>query len=180
MNLVGLDFETANPRNGSICAAGVAVLQDGCVVEKREWLIRPHCSIDWMLPVFTEIHGIGYYDLRQAPEFPEIWPVMRSLVASGDCVVIHNAPFDLRHLNAVLELYQLPGVSFDYVCSLAICRKLFPERPSHSLDAIAKHFNYEFQHHDALEDAIACVSIVSQTGIPENFLKRFEYPTRAE
>lgn len=180
MKLVGLDFETANPGSGSICAAGVALLQDGEIIEKREWLIRPHQTLDWMLPAFTEIHKIGYFDLRHSPEFFEVWPVMKNLIENGDCVVIHNAPFDLRHLRAVMNLYHLPTLSFDYLCSLELCRKLFPEMQSHSLDAMAEFFKLEFQHHDALEDAIACASMVSQTGIRENLIKRFEYRNSTE
>ena len=175
MKLVGLDFETANPRNGSICAAGITIMQNGEIIEKREWLIRPHRTLDWMLPAFTEIHGIGYYDLRRSPEFFEIWPAIKNLIERGECVVIHNAAFDLRHLHAVMDIYHMPPFSFDYICSLAVCRNLFPEMNSHSLDVMAKHFNIEFQHHDALEDAIACATIVSQIGIQLNLIKRFEY-----
>ncbi len=79
MKLVGLNFETANPGRGSICAAGIALLQDGEVVEKREWLIRPHQSVDWMRPAFMEIHKINYFDLRHLSEFYEVWPVMKNL-----------------------------------------------------------------------------------------------------
>lgn len=180
MKLVGLDFETANPSSGSICAAGITFMENGSVREKREWLIRPHHTVDWMLSAFTKIHGIGYFDLRDALEFPEIWTVMKSLIWQGDCVVIHNAPFDLRHLHTVLTLYRLPSFSFDYVCSLAVCRYLFPGMSSHSLDAMAAHFNIEFQHHDALEDAITCAAIIVQTGIPQNFIKQFEYHCKSE
>lgn len=175
MRLIGLDFETANPSSGSICAAGVVCLDNGIITDKREWLIRPHQSVDWMRSAFTRIHGIGYYDLRQSPEFQEVWPAMQKILTSGDCIVIHNAPFDLRHLNAVLKLYQLPTISFDYVCSLAVSRKLFSDMPSHSLDAVAGRFGHSFKHHDALDDAIACATIIAHTGIPENCQKRFEY-----
>ncbi len=175
MKLIGLDFETANPCNGSICAVGAALLDNKVVVDKREWLIRPHSSMDWMLQRFTEIHGIGYYDLRSAPEFFEVWLMLEAFLLQGDMVIIHNAPFDLRHLRAVLQLYELPGIAFDYVCSLELSRKMFPEMASHSLDKMAARFGHSFQHHDALDDAIACAMIVSHTGIPEEFRKRFEY-----
>ena len=180
MKLVGLDFETANPGCGSICAAGVTVLNNGVAEETREWLIRPHRTLDWMLPEFTEIHKIGYFDLRNSPEFFEVWPAVKSLIEGGDYVVIHNAAFDLRHLDAVLNLYHLPSFSFKYVCSLRLCRKMFPQMNLYSLDAMAKHFCIEFQHHDALEDAIACASIAAQTGIPENLIKTFEYQRLTE
>lgn len=77
MRITGLDFETANRCSGSICSIGVAETEDGILTEKREWLIRPHKSMDYMNSHFTAIHGIGYYDLRECPEFPEVWPVLR-------------------------------------------------------------------------------------------------------
>ena len=175
MRLAGLDFETANRASGSICSAGCAVLEDGAVVEKQEWLIRPHRTLDRVIGAFYAVHGISWYDLRGAPEFPAIWPVLRRILTESDMVVAHNAVFDLTHLRSVLELYGLPSAGFDYVCSLAVSRHLLPELGSHSLDAVAAHLGHEFRHHDALEDAIACATIVHRLGIPENFVRRFDY-----
>ncbi len=174
MKLAGLDFETANGKSGSICAAGIAVWEDGRITEKREWLVRPHKSMDYVPEYFSGIHGITYYDLRDVPEFPAIWQVMRNMLESADCVVIHNAPFDLRHLRAALELYALPPITFPYLCSLALTRFRLPDLPSHSLDVVAEHFGISFQHHDALEDAMACVEIAAEIGIENNLIKQFD------
>ena len=173
MKLAGLDFETANGKNGSICAAGCAVLENGVVTERHGWLICPHEGYRWMQPDFTDIHGIHYWDVCKCQELPAVWPEMQRMLLTADCVVIHNAPFDLRHLRSVLELYELTPVEFEYVDSLEISRKLFPEMPSHSLDAMADHFGIVFQHHDALDDAMACASIIAKTGIPDGCLKHF-------
>lgn len=59
MKLAGLDFETANCKSGSICAAGCAVLEDGIVVDRREWLVCPHKGYRWMRSDFTDIHGLS-------------------------------------------------------------------------------------------------------------------------
>ncbi len=95
------------------------------------------------------------------------------MLLSSDCVVIHNAPFDLGHLRSALSLYGLPPVEFDYVDSVVISRKLFPEMPSHTLDAMAERFGIEFRHHNAMEDAAACASIIARTGIPDGYLRHF-------
>jgi len=173
MKLAGLDFETANGKNGSICAAGCAVLDNGILVERGEWLVCPHQGYRWMRPDFTEVHGLSYWDVRDCAEFCSIWPELRRMLLAADCVVIHNAPFDLKHLRNVLSLYELPPVEFDYADSLEISRRLFPEMPSHSLDAVADYFGIVFQHHNALEDAAACAGIVARTGIPEGFTHHF-------
>ena len=175
MKLCGLDFETANNSNGSICSVGVAVVENGVVLECREYLVKPHKSVDYMSKFCRDVHGITYEDLRESPEFSEVWQSVKLLLFSADCVVIHNAPFDLRHLHNVLSLYNLPSVAFDYVCSLKLCRYHFPELPYHSLADMAEKFGITFQHHDALEDAETCAKIASQLEIPENFICRFEY-----
>ena len=175
MILAGLDFETANRKSGSICAAGCALLEDGIVTQGREWLICPHEGYRWMNPGFTRVHGLRYWDVCQCPEFSEIWRELRRMLLWAECVVIHNARFDLGHLRSVLELYELPGLEFDYVDSWLVSRKLFPEMPSHSLDSMAAHFGIAFQHHDALEDARTCASIVAKTGIPDGCVKHFAF-----
>ena len=143
MKLCGLDFETANSCHCSICAVEVALLEDGVVLEHREYLVKPHKSVDDMSKFCRDIHGIFYEDLR--------------------------------HLHNVLSLYNLPSVSFDYICSLQLCRYHFPEAHSHSQNCMADMFGITFQHHDALEDAENCAKIASQLEIPKNFICRFEY-----
>ena len=175
MRIIGLDFETANQSSGSICAAGCIVLEDGVVVEKQEWLIRPHRTVDRMHGACFAAHGISWYDLRDVPEFPAVWPVLRRMLTSGGVVVAHNAAFDLNHLKGALELYGLPSVEFDYACSLRVSRELLPDLENHSLDAVASHIGHKFHHHDALEDAIACATIIGKIGIPENSIRRFDY-----
>ena len=138
MKLAGLDFETANGMSGSICAAGCAILDNGVLTERKEWLVYPHRGYRWMRDDFTDIHGITYWDVCNCQEFDCIWPELRRMLLSADCVVIHNAVFDLRHLRSVLELYGLPPVEFDYTDSVAVSRRIFPEMPSHSLPAMAE------------------------------------------
>ena len=177
MRLAGLDFETANGCTGSICAAGCGILHDGEPGETREWLVRPHPTLDRMDPFCFRVHGISSDDLLNADEFPAIWPELRDMLLSADYVVIHNAPFDLGHLRAVLALYGLPPVRFPYVCSLAASRRALPELASHSLDCVAAYFDIRFRHHNALEDALACAKVLHEIGLTARIpQKEFAYP----
>ena len=72
-------------------------------------------------------------------------------------------------------MLDLASVEFNYVCSLRVSSELLPDLESHSLDAVAAHFGHKFHHHDALEDAIACATIIQHLGIPENSIRRFDY-----
>ncbi len=175
MKLIGLDFETANGKSGSICSVGLALVEDGSVVETRHWLVRPHNTLREMNPFCTAVHGLTWEDVRNEPEFVELWPAMRDFILQGDCVVIHNATFDLRHLRAALALYALPAIQFPYLCSLKTSRKRLPHLSSHKLDVVAQHLGFTFKHHDALEDARTCAQIIAQVGIPEGSQNMFLY-----
>ncbi len=174
--LIGLDFETANFNSGSICSVGIACLNaDGTLAAGMNCLVRPHRSMDWVSWRFFQIHGIGDADLRDAPEFPDIWDEFCALVGCGGCVVIHNAPFDLGQLRSVMKLYGLSSLEFEYVCSLSVSRKCFPELTSHSLSNMADYFGIRFNHHEAFDDARTCAEIVRRTGIPPGALRRFAF-----
>lgn len=173
MRLAGLDFETANFRRGSICAVGCAVIEDSVVHSSREWLVYPHQGYRWVLPEFTAIHGLSHWDIKDAPTFPEVWVELLPMLLSADCVIIHNAPFDLGHLRSVLELYQLPPVSFYYADSVTITRQRIPGLSSYSLNSVAAHFGIDFKHHNALEDALTCAKIIDRIGVPAAAIKQF-------
>ena len=175
MKLLGLDFETANDHAGSICSIGLALVENDAVVDSRTWLIRPHRTLDWMQKSFTEIHGIFHDDLREAPEFPVVWSEMAAFLRRGDCIVIHNANFDLSQLKAVLQLYNLSSITFPYICSLHLSRKHFKQMKSHRLNDMAAYFGYTFHHHNALEDAMTCARIAGQIGIADEPLKTFTH-----
>jgi DNA polymerase III epsilon subunit-like protein len=38
-----------------------------------------------MLPEFTAIHGLACWDVKDSPEFPEIWPELEQMLLSADC-----------------------------------------------------------------------------------------------
>ncbi|MBR0458380.1 MAG: hypothetical protein IJJ26_04015 [Victivallales bacterium] len=176
MLLAGLDFETANSLRGSICQAGIALLEDGVLIRSWECFVRPRPGQCWVSSWNYRVHGIGAEQLRYACEFPQLWPEMAEMLSCADCVVCHNAPFDLSQLRDNLQFYNLPPISFPYMDSVIVSKRLFPELPNHRLDTVANHLHYFFRHHDALEDAAACAYILSQTGLPEDLWRTFRHP----
>jgi DNA polymerase-3 subunit epsilon len=175
MKFCGLAFATANSCLGSICAVGTVLLEEGVVLERQEYLVKPCKSMDYMSEFCQDIHNISYEDLRESPEFFEVWQNVKEMLLSADCVVFYNAPSELQHLDNVLSWYNLPAVSFNYVCSLQLCRYHFPKLLNYNLEDIAEKFDITFQHHDILENAETSVKIASLLKIPENFICRFEY-----
>jgi len=95
MNITSLDFETANPSRMSICAAGLAVFEDGSLTESPYWLVRPPKGHGFFWDRFIEIHGLTHLDVLDAPEFPAIAPELLARLNRSDLVIAHNAGFDL-------------------------------------------------------------------------------------
>jgi len=93
MMFASLDFETANRSRVSICAAGIAIFEDGNLAESLHWLVRPPKGHGWFLPEFTEdFHGLTWFDVQNAPEFPAIAPALLERLTRADIVIAHNAP----------------------------------------------------------------------------------------
>ena len=72
----------------------------------------------------------------------------------------HNAPFDMKVLNAVLEWYELPVPKLPYFCTLNLARHAWPELESHALTSLAQNFGIVYNAHNALDDALTCGKLV--------------------
>ena len=155
MNFTCLDFETANRSRMSICAAGLAVFEDGKLIESPYWLVRPPKGHGWFDEDFIEVHGLTHLDVLDAPEFPGMARELVGRLAGRDFVIAHNAAFDIEHLRAILEHFDLPRPIFDYACTCEISRRVWPELASHGLKALTAHIGYTFNHHHAQADAEA-------------------------
>ena len=155
MKFAALDFETANYTDPSICAAGVAVFEDGRLQESLYWLIRPPKGHGWFREDFTAIHGLTWFDVCDAPEFPAIAPELLLRLTAADLVIAHNAQFDLRKLCGTLEHFGLPCPGFDVLCTYRTAQRVWPELPSHTLGALAEYIGHQFDHHHAQADAEA-------------------------
>ncbi len=89
-----------------------------------------------------EVHGLGDEFLRDKPLFAEIAQEFLDFVEDAK-LVIHNAAFDMKFLNAELgwlKMRQLPWEQA--IDTLAIARKKFPGSPA-SLDALCRRFSID-------------------------------------
>ena len=156
MKITSIDFETANRSRASICAAGLAVFENGVLTEAPYWLVRPPKGHGWFLEEFTEdCHGLTWFDVQDAPEFSAIAPELLERLARADIVIAHNAPFDIGALRATLDHFGLVCPDFQYFCTCRVAKRIWPDLPDHQLSTLAEHIGHQFNHHHAQSDAEA-------------------------
>ncbi|MDT8857605.1 DNA polymerase III subunit epsilon [Paracoccaceae bacterium Fryx2] len=102
-----------------------------------------------------EIHGLGDDFLRDKPLFRSIAAAFLEFIGDAT-LVIHNAAFDMKFLNAELTAARLPPLPFERALdTVLMARKKFPGSPA-SLDALCRRFgvdNSGREKHGALLDS---------------------------
>lgn len=89
-----------------------------------------------------EVHGIGEDFLADKPLFAAIAQEFLDFVGDSQ-MVIHNAEFDMRFLNAELEWAGKPTLpNSQALDTLKIARRKFPGSPA-SLDALSRRFGVD-------------------------------------
>ena len=157
MDFTAIDFETANEQRDSACQLGAVVVRGGDIVRRHCWLIRPRPMR--FSRTHIAIHGITPELVREEPDFGELWESIRQVV-SGQVLVAHNARFDIGVLQACMSRYGLAALDLEFSCTRAVGHYAWPGQPGYGLKAIASRLGISFQHHDALEDALACAKIL--------------------
>lgn len=158
MNFVAMDFETANAQRHSACSIALVVVQDSQIVGRYYSLIQPEVPFH---PRNIDVHGIRPEMVKNSPKFPEVWREIHSFFQKDRLIVAHNAPFDNGVLKSCLEYYQLEPAHFLSLCTVRSSRKLFPQFENHRLNTVCTNLGIPLlNHHDALEDSLACAGIV--------------------
>ena len=89
-----------------------------------------------------QVHGLSDDFLRDKPKFAQIGKAFLEFIGDAK-LVIHNAAFDIKFLNAELKWMGLAQIPWEQaIDTLAIARKRFPGSPA-SLDALCRRFNID-------------------------------------
>lgn len=103
-----------------------------------------------------EVHGLGDDFLRDKPTFAQVARDFLDFIGPDSRLVIHNATFDMRFLNAELTRAGHPALPMARaVDTLEIARRRFPGAPA-TLDALCRRFgvdNSGRELHGALLDS---------------------------
>lgn len=150
-----IDFETADYGRDSACALAVILAENGKIIRKEHFLIKPPRK-DF---VFTYIHGITWGDVAKKPVFGDIWRDVTKLIEDVDFIAAHNASFDRSVLHACCETACANPPYAPFVCTMKLARMAWDIRPT-KLPDVCGRFKIPLDHHDALSDATACARIV--------------------
>lgn len=176
-----IEVSALHVRNGKVCEKFTSLLQpqenicydiddDGNEVEERYYVSA----------FITELTGITNEMLQSAPSPKDVIPSLAAFI--GNHVLVgHNTNFDV---NFLYDAYQSLGLTLsnDYIDTMRIARKLFPEMPHHRLrDLIQKLDIPQDTAHRAEADAIAAMDcleamkkIVLSTRTIEDFQREFK------
>ena len=155
-----IDFETANRCRNSACAVGVVRFVNGKEQDSVYSLIRP--AKMYFDPEFIDIHNISYNDVRDMPEFPEVWQtIVEPFLAESKNVmfVAHNAGFDMSVLRECCKYYGMSVPDYEYKCTYRLAKNKWKDFKCHKLTYLADQFGIVYDAHNALDDARTCGKI---------------------
>jgi len=156
MREIVLDTETT----GLDPDAGDRIVEIGCVElinhvptgKTYHQYLNPERS---MSEEVIAVHGLTEEFLSDKPKFDEIADEFLAFIGP-DTLVIHNAPFDMKFLNAELKRTNRPLLSFDRVLdTLVMARQKYPGSRV-NLNELCKRFNVDASRrtvHGALLDS---------------------------
>ncbi len=154
MQEIVLDTETT----GISVKDGHRIVEIGCI--ELDNLIptqnKFHCYLNPERKVSEgafEIHGYSDEFLSKQKKFSEVVNDFLEFI-KGKRLIIHNAEFDLAHLNNELNLFGKDNLQNEIVDTLTLARDKYPGSQV-SLDALCKRFRIDNSrriHHTALID----------------------------
>ena len=159
MNYLVLDIEVVNRCVTSIATIGIVGVNNGKIVEKKEYYIKPEPFI--FDSRMTKINGLNPEDFVVSPSFPEIWSDLSSRLSAYDFCVAHNASFDFGVLKGCCDAYHLNYKNIPILDSLTYTKNSYLEVPDHKLSTLCHCLNIDISnHHNALADALATAMIM--------------------
>lgn len=178
MNFVAIDVETANADMASICSVGAVRFENGRVAEEWYSLVDPQ---DYFDSINVSIHGIDQTMVRGAPTYAEASHTLHAMLQ--DAVTVTHTHFDRVATHQASSRWAVAVPVCTWLDSARVARRAWAECAirGYGLANVCRLIGYEFQHHNALEDAKAAghimLAAMERTGLDlDGWLTRVKQP----
>ena len=182
MSFVAIDVETANADMASICQIGLVKYEGGLLKDEWKTYVDPE---DYFDGINVSIHGIDESVVKGSPNFPALADKLLSFL-DGRVVVCHTH-FDRVAVHQAAERYAIRPPDSTWLDSARVARRTWKELAwrGYGLSNLCDFLGYQFEPHDALEDAKAAAHILltamSITGLDvSGWIRRIRQPIDPE
>ncbi len=178
MNFVAIDVETANADMASICSIGAARFENGRIADEWYSLVDPQDHFDG---INVSIHGINETMVCGAPTYAEAARTLHAMLQGA--VTVTHTHFDRVATHQASSRWAVAEPVCTWLDSARVARRAWVECAirGYGLANVCRLIGYEFQHHNALEDAKAAghimLAAMERTGLNlEGWLARVTQP----
>lgn len=135
-DFTAIDLETTglSPEYDDIIEIGAVKYRGGVPVGHFEQFVNPGYSLPEYI---VQLTGITDEMLAGAPALSAVLPEFLSFVGD-DLIVGHNVSFDVNFIYDNCERFSLPAFSNDFLCTMRLSRRMFPEWNNHKLKTMVK------------------------------------------
>lgn len=149
---VVVDVETANADLSAICQIGMAVFDNGKLIDTFESLVNPCAHFDWFN---VSVHGIDEAAVADAQAIDDLAPIIHQYLSKG--VVCSYGSFDKTAL--LRALGDVPSTWLDITKVVRRTWGKFAYK-GYGLANMCDHLGIALEHHDALSDAKAAGQVL--------------------
>lgn len=152
-----IDTETTglDPKSSELIEFAAVKIKGGQKIDDFQSLIKPKATVSHFI---TNLTGITNEMLTNAPLPQDIIPSIFDFIGA-DILVAHNAHFDINFLYDYSVKYLDKPFQNDFICTLRMSRKLFPDLENHKLKTICEALNIPNPPHRAMGDVLSTVSV---------------------
>lgn len=152
INFCAIDFELLNKGFTSACKVGMVQVKNGAIAQKYYTLLRP--VTHEVGHVQSDMNGITYEDVKDAPSWAEIYPIFDRFAESG-CIAYHNKGVEPHVLDELARHFGIAQKKYKEIDTMCI----YGGQTSLVKACEAEGVTIE-HHHDPLADATAVAEII--------------------
>lgn len=145
---VVFDFETTglSARYDRIIEFGAVKFKDGLVQDSMDLLIDPEKPLSKTIKELTHITDEM---LRGRPKIKEALKIIKDFIEDENTILVtHNAQFDIGFLNEAFLNNGQEEIKNPVIDTLSLARYLFPDNKSHSLGALCRQYQVDYEEDD--------------------------------